>query len=152
MAAYQKRMAIFPIKLPLGPQTELCSLFEELQLDVVAPPKQAQPCNSWISAPTWALIDKRAMLRQQGKLPQQTSCLIGRQINAGLKGNQKQHAATFVENIEGHLAGGETKEAWQCLKGWYKAASKRAPTASPVLLAAQTAECVALYGRVPSPG
>ncbi len=30
MAAYQKQMAKFPIKLPLGPQTELCSLFEEL--------------------------------------------------------------------------------------------------------------------------
>ncbi len=30
MAAYRKWMAKFPIKLPLGPQTELCSLFEEL--------------------------------------------------------------------------------------------------------------------------
>jgi hypothetical protein len=69
MAAYQKRMAKFPIKLPLGPQTELCSLFEELQLDVVAPPEQAQLRNSWIPAPTWVLIDKRAMLKQQGKLP-----------------------------------------------------------------------------------
>jgi hypothetical protein len=87
MAAYQKRMAKFPIKLPLGLQTELCSLFEELRLDVVAPPKQAQPRNSWISVPTWALIDKRAMLQQKGKLPQRTSHLIGRQINAELKGN-----------------------------------------------------------------
>jgi hypothetical protein len=66
----------------------------------VAPSKQAQPRASWISAPTWALINKRAMLQQQGKLLQQTSYLIGRQINAGLKGNQKQHAATAAKNIE----------------------------------------------------
>jgi hypothetical protein len=55
------------------------------------------------------------MLQQQGKLPQRTSHLIGRQINAGLKGNQKQHAVTVAENIKGHPAGGETKEVWQCL-------------------------------------
>ncbi len=30
MAAYQKRMAKFPIKLPRGPQDELCTLFKEL--------------------------------------------------------------------------------------------------------------------------
>ncbi len=111
MAAYRRRLATFPVKLPLGPQTELCSMFEELQLNVVAPPKRTQPRNSWISAPTWALIDKRAALRQQGKLSQQTSRLIGRQIKAGLSGGRQQHAATAAENIEIHLAGGETKEA-----------------------------------------
>jgi hypothetical protein len=92
------------------------------------------------------------MLQQQGKLPQRTSHLIGRQINAGLKGNQKLHAVTVAENIEGHPAGSKTMEVWQCLKGWYKAASKCAPTASPMLLATQIAKRVALYGRVPSPG
>ena len=117
MAAYRKRMAKLPVKLPLGPQIELCSLFEELQLDVVAPPKQTQLRNSWISAPTWAQIDKRAALQQQGKLLQQTSCLIGRQIKSGLLGNRWQRAATAAENIKMHLAGGETKEVWQCLKG-----------------------------------
>jgi hypothetical protein len=127
-------------------------MFEELRLDVVAPPKRTQPRNSWISAPTWALTDKRAALRQQGKLLQQTSCLIGRQIKAGLSGNRRQRAATAAENIEMHLAGGETKEAWRCLKGRYRAASERAPAASHVSLATQTAERVALYGRVPSPG
>ena len=58
MKAYRRRMARFPVKLPFGPQTELCSKFEELQLDVVVPPPRTQPQNSWILAPTWALIDK----------------------------------------------------------------------------------------------
>ncbi len=56
------------------------------------------------------------------------------------------------EAIDKHLAGRETKEAWRCLKEWHKTASKSAPAASPMLLATQTAECVALYGRVPSSG
>jgi hypothetical protein len=30
MAAYRRRLAKFPAKLPLGPQTELCSMFEEV--------------------------------------------------------------------------------------------------------------------------
>ena len=30
MAAYRRRMARFPVQLPRGPQTELCSLFKEL--------------------------------------------------------------------------------------------------------------------------
>jgi hypothetical protein len=55
MAAYRKQMAKFFLKLPSGPQDELCAMFEGLRLDVVAPPKRAQPRNSWISAPTWAL-------------------------------------------------------------------------------------------------
>ncbi len=85
-------------------------------------------------------------------MSQQTSRLIGRQIKAGLLGDRQQRAATAAENIKIHLAGGETKEAWQCLKVWYRAASERAPAASYASLATQTADRVALYGRVPPPG
>jgi hypothetical protein len=117
MAAYRKRMAKFPLKLPSGPQDKLCAMFEGLRLDVVAPPKRAQPSNSWISAPTWALINRRATLRQQGKLSKWMTRLLGRQIASGLKGDRQQRAADVAGNIEGLLASGETKEAWRCLKG-----------------------------------
>ena len=70
----------------------------------------------------------------------------------GLSGDRRQRAATLAENIDMHLAAGETKEAWRCLKGWYRAASEQAPTASHTLLTTQTAKHVALYGRVPPPG
>ncbi len=71
---------------------------------------------------------------------------------AGLKGDRRQRAADVAEAIDKHLAGGETKEAWRCLKGWYKTSSESAPAASPMSLAAQTAEHITLYGRVPSTG
>ena len=152
MAAYQQRIAKFSLKLPRGPQDELCTLFKELRLDVVAPPKRAQPRNSWISAPTWELIDRRATLRQQGKLSKRMSRLLGRRIASGLKGDRQQRAANVAGDIERLLASGETKEAWRCLKGWYKAASDAAPAASQLSLAAQTAERIDLYRKVLPPG
>jgi hypothetical protein len=152
MTAYRERLAKFPVKLPWGPQDELTTLFKVLHLDVVAPPTRAQPCNQWISTPTWVFIDKRAALQQQGKLLQQAARLIGRQIVAGLKGDHAQHAVAAAEKIKGHLAAGEPKEAWWSLKGWYKAATDCAPKASKMSLAAQTAKRVALYKRVASKG
>jgi hypothetical protein len=85
----------------------------------MAPPKQAQTCNQWISAPTWALTNKRVALEQQGKLSQQANHLIGRQIAAGLKGDRANHAVAAAEEIKGHLAVREPKKAWQSLRGWY---------------------------------
>jgi hypothetical protein len=61
-------------------------------------------------------------------------------------------SASVAKPIKGHLAGGELKEAWQCLKGWYKATFESTPPASSMVLAPQNAEQVALYGRVPLPG
>ncbi len=112
VAAYWKRMGKFPLKLPSGSCEELCAFYKELCLDVVASPKWAQPCNSWISAPTWALIDKKAKLRQQGNLTKLMSHLIGWQIMTGLRGDRWQQAADVAENIEMHLVNGEMKEAW----------------------------------------
>ena len=150
---YQKRLAKFPVRLPRGSQDELPTLFEELRHDVVAPPTHAQPRNQQISAPTWALIKKRVVLRQQGKLLQQTTHLFRRQIAAGLKGDCAKHTAAAAEKIEGHLAAEEpTKEEWQSLKGWYKAATDCTPKANKMSLAVQTAERIALYGRVSSKG
>jgi hypothetical protein len=149
MAAYRKWMAKFPFKLPSGPQDELCTLYKGLRLDVVAPPKMAQPRNSWISAPMWGLIDRRAVLRQQEILSKRMSCLLGWRIASGLKGDRWQHAADVAGNIKGLLASRETKEAWWCLKGWYKASSDASPAASQLSLAAQTAERIDLYRKVP---
>jgi hypothetical protein len=69
-------------------------------------------------------------MQQQGELTQRAAHLIGRQITAGLKGDRATCAAVAAEKIEGHLATEEPKEAWQSLKGWYKAATNCTPKAS----------------------
>jgi hypothetical protein len=57
-----------------------------------------------------------------------------------------------TEKIEGHLTAREPKEAWQILKGWYKAATDRAPKASKMSLAAQTAKLIPFSRRAASKG
>jgi hypothetical protein len=47
---------------------------------------------------------------------------------------------------------GESKEAWQSLKCWYKVTTNCTPKVSKMSLATQTAERTALYGRVASKG
>jgi hypothetical protein len=91
-------------------------------------------------------------MQQQGKLMQWAAHLIGRQITAGIKGDRATCAAVAAEKIEGHLVTREPKEAWQSLKGWYKAATHCTPKASKMSLAAQTAEHVSLYQKAASKG
>jgi hypothetical protein len=79
---------------------------------VVAPPTGPTTQPIWIFAPTWALIDKRATLQQQGGELSKATCLIGRQ------GDHAKCEAAAAEKIEEHLVAGESKEVWQCLKGW----------------------------------
>jgi hypothetical protein len=86
-----------------GPLDKLTTCFEELHLDVVALPTQAQPHNQWTSAPTWALIDKRAVLQQHGKLSQQAAHLIGRKITAKLKGDRTKRAVVAADIIKWRL-------------------------------------------------
>jgi hypothetical protein len=112
--AYWKRLAKFLVRLPWGPQDELTTLFEELHLDVVALPTRAQLCNQWIPTPTWALINKSAALRQQGKLSQQATHLTGRQTATGHNRDRVKHAAAAADKIEGHLVAGEIEEALRC--------------------------------------
>jgi hypothetical protein len=102
--------------------------------------------------PHMGTLNKRAVLRQQGRLSQQATRFIGKQITAGLKGDPAKHAAIAAVKIEGHLAAGEPKEAWHSLKGWYKATTDRAPKVSKMSLAAQAAEHVTLNGKVISKG
>jgi hypothetical protein len=68
------------------------------------------------------------------------------------QGRPRKTGSRATEKIKGHLTARELKEAWQSLKGWYKAATNHASKASKMSLATQTAELVALYGRVASKG
>jgi hypothetical protein len=109
---------------------ELETIFEELCMDVAPPPEKERPKNEWISEGTWEFIDQWVALRQAGELNQRGSRIVGRQIKAALASNHKQHAVTVGDKIEGLMAAGEFKEAWQCLKGWYSTVEDLAPKAS----------------------
>ena len=50
------------------------------------------------------------------------------------------------------MEGGDLKEAWRCLKGWYRNAGEHSPKPCYESMDKQTRERVELYGKVPPPG
>ena len=82
------------------------------------------------------------MLNQQGARK------LGREVKASLKSDRRQRAADTASAAEHHLQSGDPKEAWRCIKGWYRAVEDRAPKPCYESLAKQTAEREKLYEEV----
>jgi hypothetical protein len=125
---YRKRRQRVPLRLPRqGPHGEAETAFEELREAVEPTPPRKCPANQWISEGTWAIINHRAMLRRQGGLDQRGGQRLGRRIQSSLKAGRRQRAANCAADIAQHLKGGNLKEAWRCVQGWYRQAKALAP-------------------------
>ena len=79
---------------------------------------------------------------------------LGRSIRASLKGDRKRRVEAAGTDVEALLEGDlqNAKEAWQSMKGWYKAAVNRAPPPAQATIERIMAERVELYSHVPTPG
>ena len=80
--------------------------------------------------------------------------MLSREIAAILKGDRRRRFETAGSEVETLLGSDPPmpQEAWQRLKGWYKAAVDRAPPPTWATLGWIMAEGVDLYSYVPSPG
>ena len=79
---------------------------------------------------------------------------LGRTIKASLAAAQRRREDEAWAEVEA-LVGADPfliQEAWHRIQGWYKAAVDHAPPPARVTLERITAERVALYSYVPSPG
>jgi hypothetical protein len=153
MKTYRKARQRCPLRLPrVGPMRELESLFNNLQLGCKPLPLRERPANKWISDATWLLINQRAHLYKSGKLTQRQARCLGRRIKAALGGDWQQCAANVVSKVEGYLSIEQPKEAWRCLKGWYRSATNQPPKLCHLTMTHLTKERTALYARVPTPG
>ena len=56
------------------------------------------------------------------------------------------------EEVMGHLAGGNSREAWRTLSGWYRAMEGKAAKPCYTRMEAQTVEREELYNYLPPPG
>jgi len=150
---YRRRFARFPVQLPrFGPRTEQEEMFEELKAECERPHPRERPANEWISARTWKLVDRGAVLNRKGRLSQANRRALRRQIDASLKVDRRERTRKVGETVTAHLGNGELQEAWHSIQGWYRAASDRAPKPCRQTLERQTREREELYARVPSPG
>ena len=118
-------------KLPLQPPTEPTredGIFVALRRAVPKPHGRERRTNEWISEETWRLVDERVSMRQ-GTRVKARIWRLSREIAASLKGDRKSRVEISGEEVETLLGADppNPKEAWRRLKGWYKAAVKRAP-------------------------
>ena len=100
MKRYCKKYRRSPLKIPRGPRAELVSKYEELRQDVIPPLVRERPANRWISDKTWAVIDKRAMMRRKGHLTTYHARRMGREIKSLLTADRKQRAANAASTFE----------------------------------------------------
>ena len=63
-----------------------------------------------------------------------------------------ERARRAGEKVMGHLAEGNSREAWRTLSGWYRAVEGKAAKPCYHRMEAQTVEREALYDYVPPPG
>ena len=148
----QRRRRRSPLQLQPGPQEELETASEELKTACEPPPPRKRKENSWISDATWALVDRRAGLRRQGKFMQVDGRRLGRQIRSSLKGDRTARTEKTAAAIKSELAGGNVQEAFHHLKGWYRKAGKASAPPCFLTMERQTVEREELYGKVTPPG
>ena len=99
----------------------------------------------------WRLVDKRVSARRDPAQDQAHIRRIGHAINASLREDIKRRK----EGVGKEILGEEPplhKEAWHHMKGWYRAAVKRAPPAAWFNLERITVERMDLYCHVPPTG
>ena len=142
-------------RLPLRPpsdSTQEDGIFATPRRAVPKPHARDSRKNGWISEDTWRLVDKRVSLRRNTRY-QTRIWRLSLAITASLKGDRRRIVETSGEDMEA-LLGADLpmpREAWQRLKGWYKAAVDRAPPSARATLERITAERVNLYSYMPSP-
>ena len=82
----------------MGPHTKMDAGFKVLKEKVIVPGPREYRSNDWISKGTWALVDRRAGLRREGKLSQSTARSIGREIKTSLKADRVARVRSLVYN------------------------------------------------------
>ena len=118
----------FPIKASPTEPTREDGIFAALLRAVPKLHAMERRKNEWISEETWRLVNKRVSARRGTRVKARFWRLI-REIAAILKGDRKRRVEIAGEDVETLLGADppNPKEAWRCLKGWYKAAVNRAP-------------------------
>ena len=109
----------------LAPETD--KIFSELKTQIPKPPLHEQVSQDCISDDTWASIDSRITVRQEGA--EQTVRKLSWWICAGLSTDRKRRAEEEGRTIKSLFTSEPplVREAWVHMCGWYKDAANRPP-------------------------
>jgi len=108
---YRHKAETFPLTLPIGPRTEGEAMFEELQLLQPMVPVRERHTHDWIREGTWIIVDRRAALRKQNKLPRAEGRALTRKIHASLKLDRIERARRAGEELMKEIGSGCIRDA-----------------------------------------
>jgi hypothetical protein len=84
----RKRYPLHPQKW--GPKTKTDALFEDLKGSIQRNPKRDRVWTPWISKETWALVDKKAALKQSTRSSPREDKRLKRQIHRAIRADRKK--------------------------------------------------------------
>jgi hypothetical protein len=106
-------------------KTQADKILEELEKDIKKPPKKDMRQQSWISAETWLLIDRKAEARRIGQ-SELVNELKG-QVKQAVNKDRRARAEAAAALAENYLKGGEVHEAYAAIQGWYRGVTNKPP-------------------------
>jgi hypothetical protein len=121
---YRRKHQKLPLSLLLGPKDVDTMVFNALAAKCIDPKPMRKQGKDWMSKATWCLIAKRASLLQSGRIRQDATRRMKREIEAPIKADKQKMTAKVGDSIVAELAKGDVKEAFRHLKGWYRKATE----------------------------
>jgi hypothetical protein len=147
---YLKRREAYPIRDILASRrTEADNLLADLKKHQPLKGKTDGREESWISAEAWTLIDRKAVARRTGDTTLASN--LGRQLWRTLRRDRRVRCEKVAETIAVELEKGKIRDAFNALKGWYRAAGPLPPLPSREEIGLTRAEYKNLYQvQIPS--
>ena len=146
---YVRARSEYPIK-PVGPfeANRADTLLQDLEEAAKAEKAKRDATgrvNSWITPLTWRLIDQKTAARRSGYGLLARS--LSKKVSRSLKQDRKARARRAGMQAQSFLEKGEIREAFGCIKGWYREVGPRPPKPSAEELNLTGSEYANLYAE-----
>jgi len=118
---YVRSRGTYPVRPP-GPleRNRADGLLDDLReaAKKEVPDKRETRNNSWISEPTWRLVDQKAAARRRGESA--TLRVLKKSVRRALRKDRKARAGAAAAAAQAHLERGHIGKAFGAIKGWYR--------------------------------
>ena len=146
---YVRARGTYPIK-PVEPMegNRADALLQDLEEAAKAEKMQGDRTgrsNSWITPLSWRLIDQKTAARSNGY--NLLARDLAKKVRKSLKQDRRARARRAANAAQEHLDKGEIREAFGCIKGWYREAGPKPPKPSRTELNLTGAEYANLYAE-----
>jgi hypothetical protein len=136
----------------VGSKKNTDAIFEDLNGSIKRNPKRDIIWTPWISKETWALVDKKAALKQSTRSSPREDKRLKRKIHIGIRIDRKKRTKDVRQSIKVLLGQHNLRGVWRTLKTRYLHASGRTTKPPKIDLTELQTEYGVLFANQPSTG